>query len=190
MSDHPVKLWETVPGALLSRPERLWLRDTARLMGIQYIRPLIVNVGIWKGASMHCLRAGSQDARLVGIDVGLKLCQHPERLRAELIRKDSRQLGSWDRRIHLLFLDGGHSVEVVRSDIKTLGQHVEFGGIMALHDCDRSARYLRERERRYPARPPLGVRAAAAELCTPKQGWRRIPGVDSIGAFRRVGKHG
>ena len=97
-------------------------------------------------------------------------------------------MGSWDRPIHLLFVDGGHRYQVVRSDIGNFGQHVVVGGIMAFHDYARSKGYLEERRRSLPKRPPLGVRRAVDELCTEGQGWEPLAIMDSIKAFQRVEK--
>jgi len=194
-----VMLWQVVPGALLSRVERAWLRAMAQAVAeergghvsdvpvqevVQDVA-VIVNIGIFKGASMHYLRAGAPDAVLVGIDVGLGQIHAADVLRTELICSDSR-LVSWERPIDLLFVDGGHSYEVVRSDIETFGAHVVAGGVMAFHDYARSERYLAERKRDRPSRPPLGVRRAVDELCTESQGWEVWCTVDSIKAFRKV----
>ncbi len=192
-------LWQVVPGAMLSRRERFWLvamghrleemvRTADAAASDPVIRdPLIVNIGVYKGASMHCLRKGAPGATLVGIDVGVSKVHAADVLRAELICQDSRQV-AWDRQIDLLFVDGGHTYEVVRSDIERFGPHVVAGGIMAVHDYARSTEYLEERASRYPARPPLGVRKAVDELCTEDQGWEVLAIVDSIKAFRKVGK--
>jgi len=142
---------------------------------------------VFRGASMHCLRAGAPDASLVGIDVELLKVVRTG-LRAEFICRDTRHMGSWYRPIHLLFVDGGHEYETVRSDIEAFGKHVVVGGIMAFHDYMRSQEYLAERQRRYPDLPLLGVRRAADELCTENQGWAVFADVDSIRAFRRLGE--
>ena len=177
-------VWKTIKGALLSPTEREWLVNIAGSIAESFGSPLLLNIGIWHGASMHCLRAGAPGATLVGIDVAPRKLQRSDVLRAELIWKDSRTI-VWDRPIHLLFVDGGHAYDVVRSDIRNFGQHVVVGGIMAFHDYDRSKIYLKERARRHPKRRPLGVRRAVDELCTKNQGWEVLATIDSIKAFRR-----
>lgn len=179
-------LWQTVSGAFLSAIEREWLKYTAQSVAEVFDAPLLVNIGVWKGASMHCLRAGAPDATLVGIDVNTHKTQGVESLRAELIRRDSRHMGSWSRPIHLLFIDGGHAYEVVRSDIRTFGKHVVVGGITAFHDYNRSKTYLEKIARRRPGRLPLGVRRAVDELCTKSRGWDFLAMIDSIKAFQRA----
>jgi len=176
--------WKTIKGALLSPIEREWLVNTAGSIAEAFESPLLLNIGIWHGASMHCLRAGAPGATLAGIDVAPRKLQGLGVLSAELIWKDSRTMG-WDRPIHLLFVDGGHAYDVVRSDIRKFGQHVVVGGIMAFHDYHRSKTYLKKRARRYPKRSPLGVRRAVDELCTKSQGWEVLAMIDSIKAFRR-----
>ncbi len=190
-------LWQVVPGAMLSRRERAWLKAAAHTVEARWGAgrahrecaptegPMIVNIGVYKGASMHCLRKGAPGATLVGIDVGVSMVHAADVLRAELIVGDSRKV-RWNRTIDLLFVDGGHTYEVVRSDIERFGPHVVAGGIMAVHDYARSAEYLEERASRYPARPPLGVRKAVDELCTEDQGWEVLAIVDSIKAFRKA----
>lgn len=175
---------------MLSPVEREWLVDAARLVSETFESPLLLNIGILHGASMHCLRAGAPGATLIGIDVAAREeLQGLSVLRAELIWKDSRSRAiAWDRPIHFLFADGGHAYDVVRSDIRKFGQHVVMGGIMAFHDYDRSKTYLEERARRYPKRASLGVRRAVDEFCTKSQGWEVLAMIDSIKAFRRVGE--
>lgn len=182
-------LWQTVPGAHISDQERQWLKDTAQSIAEIFEAVLLVNIGIWKGASMHCLRAGAPDATLVGIDVNIHKTQGVKSLRAELIRRDSRHMGSWSRPIHLLFVDGGHAYGTVASDIRIFGKHVVVGGIMAFHDYARSPSYFAEVRRKHPMRHqrhPLEVHRAVDDLCTKKRGWEFLAIADSVKAFRRV----
>jgi len=179
-------LWQTVDGAFLSQLEREWLKDAAGSIAELFDSPLLVNIGIFKGASMHCLRAGAPEATLVGIDCATRELQGRTMLDAEVICKDTRQMGSWARPIHFLFVDGGHRYEVVKSDIKNFGKHVVVGGIIAFHDYTRSESYLEKRREREPGRCALGVRQAVDELCTESQGWEPLKIIDSIKAFWRV----
>lgn len=182
-----MSMWRTIEGALMSSPERVWLKRTAASINAEFPLPLILNIGVYKGASMHCLRVGAPDAVLVGIDVAPRTVPAPQVLRAELLYGDSRRLGPrWKRPIHLLFIDGGHRYKVVCADILNFGMHVVLGGIVAFHDYSRSVEFLTTRRRCWPGRAPLGVKRAADELCTLKRGWESLEGVDSIGAFRRV----
>lgn len=175
--------WRTVEGALLSAAEREWLVTAAVRAAIRFPHPVMVNIGVYKGASMYCLRAGAPNVgELVGIDLTPRTL--PD-LRAEFVWGDSRRV-AWERDIHLLFIDGGHDYDTVRSDIARFGSHVVPDGIMAFHDYGRSDAYLAERARRYPNRAPLGVKRAADELCTPERGWQFWAAMDSIKAFRRV----
>jgi len=180
-----MRCWQTVEGAILSNAERRWLVETAAITAARFASPLILNIGVYKGASMHCLREGAPRAHLVGIDVAQRYVQYLDILDAEFIWKDTRQV-DWNREIHLLFVDGGHSYEVVRSDILKFATHVARGGIAAFHDYYRSQEYLEERKRRYPKRAPLGVAKAVNELCTRESGWQEIAVVDSIAAFQRL----
>lgn len=181
-----MSFWKIVPGAALTAIEREWLKNAACSVAEKFEAPLLLNIGIFKGASMHCLRAGAPAARLVGIDSGVQCksgdIQEKAVLRAELIWKDSQQI-AWNRPIHLLFVDGGHAYKVVHSDIRTFGKHVVVGGIMAFHDYALSRECPEARRRRL-----LGVRRAIDELCTRKQGWGVCGSADSIKAFQRVGE--
>ena len=178
-------LWNTINGAFLSQLEREWLKDTASSIARIFDSPLFLNIGIFKGASMHCLRAGAPDALLVGIDKKVRKLQGSHILNAEFICKDSRHMG-WDRPIHLLFVDGGHRYEIVKSDIQKFGQHVVPFGILAVHDYNRSEGFLEERRDRRPNRCDLGVRRAVDELFADSHWWAPLETIDSIKAFRRV----
>jgi len=55
-------------------------------------------------------------------------------VRAEIIEGDSREIGkAWDEPIDLLWIDGGHSYEYVRKDLKNFAPHAH---VVALHDFD------------------------------------------------------
>ena len=178
-------LWKTVNGAFLSQVEREWLKDTACAIAQVFDSPLFLNIGIFKGASMHCLRAGALDAELVGVDKTIRKLQGSHILNAEFICGDTRYM-SWDRPIHLLFVDGGHRYEIVKSDIKNFGPHVVPGGIIAVHDYNRSESFLEERRDRRPNRCDLGVRQAVDELFADSHWWAPLEIIDSIKAFRRL----
>lgn len=179
-------LFRTNPGSLLSERETRWLTGAASAFAVRFPEPLFLNIGVYKGASLRCLRKGAPNASIVGIDVAYRDLQLlvPE---VTLIWKDSRQVGpKWNKPIHLLFLDGGHSYGVVSADIRNFGKWVVVGGLMALHDYSHTAEYLKGRRKDFPKRAPLGVRRAADELCTEAVGWELLEPVDCMGIFRRV----
>lgn len=136
-----------VPGQLHDS-ERRFLRDFAELASRDHGGDItIVNIGIWRGASCHCLRIGAPDARLIGIDV---MGWYPiemenihdetqslkEFLRMDVIKRNSNYV-RWGDPIHLLFIDGGHEYGVVTGDIYNFCPSVVIGGYVVFHDSGR-----------------------------------------------------
>ena len=60
--------WKNAFGKAVLPVEREWLRQMAAEAVTDFGAPVIVNIGIFRGATMYCLRAGAPKARLVGID--------------------------------------------------------------------------------------------------------------------------
>ena len=149
-----------VPGQL-HNSERYFLRDIAELADRDHGGNItIVNIGIWRGASCHCLRVGAPNARLVGIDVmGLYPIEvdhiHDESqflvdfLRMDVIKRNSNYV-KWGDPIHLLFIDGGHEYDVVKKDIQNFCSNVVIAGYVVFHDSRRDEvrqaieRYIRK----------------------------------------------
>ena len=171
--------WKEASGFILPA-ERVWLRDAAFVVSQRFKRPTIVNIGVWKCASMYCFRAGAPEACIVGID--RKPCPveiHPE-LKAELILADSRTCHiDFKDPIHLLFVDGGHKYAVVTADIANWVPKVVAGGIVAFHDYAPSARELVNTPYLVDVKRAVDEWAALA-------GWKGIQAPDSLAAFRRL----
>jgi len=172
--------WLTACGKALTPNERKWLRDAAHDVTRDFgAVVVIVNIGVFRCASMYCLRAGAPKARIVGIDI--KKCSVPihRELRAEFIIADSRECHkTFKEPIHLLFIDGDHHYEVVRADIANWAPKVVPGGIISFHDFAPSPKDLRKI-------PYLeGVRRAVTEW-NERAGWIRLSAPDSVAAFRR-----
>lgn len=53
----------------LSPVEREALKAAASYAAARFLFPNFVNIGVEYGASLHCLRAGSQVARIIGVDL-------------------------------------------------------------------------------------------------------------------------
>jgi len=125
------------------KSERYFFRDiaeetTARFWDTQIT---IVNIGVWKGASMHCFRLGSLGANLIGIDVmgAYNMEQRlVDYLRAEIIKRNSNYVSDPPNPIHLLFVDGGHEFETVEGDILLYCPNVVSGGYVLFHDAGES----------------------------------------------------
>lgn len=131
----------SVPGQLFES-ERWFFKQAAEEIATRFASPTIVNIGIWLGASCYCFRAGAPGARLVGIDVmgtyAIELA-HPnllKHLNMEVVKRNSNFV-EWNDRIHLLFIDGGHELDVVWGDYVRYGTCVVQGGCMIFHDSGR-----------------------------------------------------
>jgi len=167
-------------GAALTLREREWLRRTAAEVQTRYAKrgqSVMVNIGVWKGASLHCLRAGAPGARIVGVD--LERQQFAEPPQAEIWIGDSGRLyAQFHDPIHLLFVDGDHSRKAVEADIPWVEKVVP-GGVVAFHD-------YRPAEEHLAARPHLdGVRQVVDERLASNPVWQEVVAVDSIKAFVR-----
>jgi len=101
----------------------------------------IVNIGIWKGASMHCFRLGAPGANLVGIDV-MGSYNMEARLKdflgAKIIKRNSNYVADPPNPIHLLLVDGGHEFETVENDIMLYCPNIPPGGHVLFHDAGES----------------------------------------------------
>lgn len=174
MSDEP--LWRTVKSAGLEQCHREWLRgiaiDCARHW---YPVPIIVNVGIYYGASMHCIRAGALGAFLVGIDIKDWGVARRAVLKALYLWEDSTvRHVDFDAPIHLLFLDGVQVYEDVRKDVFGWCPKVAVGGV-AIFNCY------------YLPPPRWGIGQAAAEwLAATATKWEDIEAPGPIRAIRRI----
>jgi len=108
---------------------------------------LIVEVGALYGGTTQVLAEANLKAEIISIDEFSwtpegYLTANKERFlenmkevgieNVSVIVEDSRVVGKrWDRRIELLWIDGGHSYEFVFSDLMKFGPHAK---VIALHD--------------------------------------------------------
>jgi len=171
--------WQTAYGKMLLPEERQYLVDSATNMQKKFKRPNIVNIGVFRCASMYCLRAGAPGASLLGVDI--KPCDVPMEpgLRAEFIIGDSAKVhAQYGKQIHLLFIDGDHRYEAVKADLECWGAKVAPGGLIIMHDYGAQPKHLLQN-------PELGgVRRAAMEWHDPKQ-WDQLRAPGSLAAYRR-----
>lgn len=171
--------WETAEGAELIMVERVWLKDMATAVSQRFERPVMVNIGVYRCASMYCLRAGAHRARIVGVDLKKPVGKVHPKLKAEFIIADSRRC-AFKEPVHLLFIDGDHRYKTVRADIANWSPRVAPGGVMLFHDYAPTAKNLKRR-------PHLaGVKRAADEWFI-GNGWRRFRVVGSIIGYQRPG---
>jgi hypothetical protein len=122
-----------VPTGFLNEIGRAWLKDLATTIADRFDDPVFVNIGVGKGVSMHCLRAGALDARLVGVDIrspwSLRT-QNVELLNAEFIIAPSAECWQEFDVVHLLFIDGSNAEDDVRADLAGWIPKVVVGGVV------------------------------------------------------------
>ena len=173
-----VASWKTALGKAIIPVERVWLRDIAAEVEKQFgAETVIVNIGIFRGATMYCLGAGAPRARLVGIDTlypqGAPL---DPRARAQVLVGDSGKLhASFAGPVHLLFIDGDHSYEAVARDIAGWAPKIVPGGVIAFHDFKTEPKV---------AAKHAGIKRAVLEW-EREAGWLLIAEPGSIRAYRR-----
>ena len=169
--------WKTALGKAIIPVEREWLHDAAAEIAARFENPIIVNIGIFRGATLYCLRAGAPKARLVGIDIaypqGAKL---DPKARVEIVVGDSGRLwAKFNDPVHLLFVDGDHSYRAVRRDIAGWTPKVVPGGVVCFHDFKTEPKV---------AAKHAGVKQAILEWAKEAQ-WEQLPDVGSLRAYRR-----
>src|SRR3990167_9391537 len=94
---------------------------------------VIVEIGTYKGGSGIILDSGK--AKVYTIDInGIEPISDTNL--NMIIGESSLVASAWREPIDLLFIDGNHSFESVREDIKAWIPHVKIGGKVLLHDYD------------------------------------------------------
>ena len=143
----------------------------------------IVNIGILYGASCHVLRMGAPEAKLYGVDVNgwSRILLDRATLKMELIQGDSRETHTqYSEPTQLIFVDGGYSYGVAKSDILNwVIPNVVVGGYAAFHN----ACYIKGTTNYKECE---GVRIALEETMDTYHNWRRADKVDSIVVYQRM----
>ena len=141
----------SIEGLLVSPDQERWLFKAARSLPDKAI---IVEIGSFKGRSTCCLAYGCEGTgkKVYAIDTF-------DGNETDFYRRDffdefrnniektrladyvipikglsANVLKTWDKPIHLLFIDGSHKYEDVLEDFSGFFPHVVFGGIVAMHD--------------------------------------------------------
>lgn len=173
-----VATWRSALGKAVIPVERAWLKAIAAEVEAEFgAAAVIVNIGIFRGATMYCMRAGAPHARLVGIDTvypqGVKL---DPKAKAEVLVGDSGRLhAGFDGPVHLLFIDGDHSYGAVARDIAGWAPKVPAGGVIAFHDFAPDPKV---------AAKHAGIKRAVLEWEQDAQ-WHLLTPAGSIRAYRR-----
>ena len=174
MGDVPVAdLWRTMKASIFA-PEREWLVRAAADTCRRFERPVFVNIGVGRGCSMHCLRAGCATARLVGVDIRYCRVKEQNALLAELVVGDSGERhAEFEGPVHLLFVDGDHRLAGVTADIRGWTPKVAPGGLAVFHDYSRPG--------------PRWQVGAAVDAWLAEEGadWEAVPSAGSLKAVRR-----
>jgi cephalosporin hydroxylase len=177
------------PGAQLTKAEREFLKNAAAVVDRVFDNPVIVNIGVMWGASMHCLRAGSSKAKLIGVDIDYEKykVKMSGMLNAKFVTGNSQEgkdvLLPDINMIHLLFIDGAHEYDAVLSDIQGWHRWVAVGGYMIMHDYKPTQHNLDQ----FPH--IAGVKKAMDEFMgryAQPGDWEELPSPDSIKTYRRV----
>lgn len=173
--------YKTAYGQVLLPDEREYLKSTAEAIEDRFDLPTIVNIGVFRCASMYCLRAGSPKARLIGVDIKPCDVAIDASLRAAFIIADSAKChGQVTCPVHLLFIDGDHRHRAVEADLKGWACKIPKGGIVIMHDYAPLPEHM-------ALLPELeGVRRATDEWAEWAE-WERLSAPDSLAAFRRPG---
>lgn len=172
--------WLRIPGRDMLPQEREYLRDAAEEIAQKFDDPLIVNIGVKGGTSLHCLCIGAPDARFLAIDIDLEYYpiyrpdELPEGIR--FVEADSTSY-EYDEPIHLAFVDGSHLRDAVEADIKQVVPYVPVGGMLIFHDYAPNARDKRRL---------VGVRRAVDEWSANATGWKALEATGSLAVFERI----
>jgi predicted O-methyltransferase YrrM len=96
-----------------------------------------LEIGVHKGRSLWVARqAADPTVDVIGIDTEAD----PQIEGTDFIQADSTKLkidSNW--RVDVLFIDGNHSYEGVKSDINRFVPLVKKGGLVLFHDCDETS---------------------------------------------------
>lgn len=185
MSEDLAKRMMSVPG-LISPKERELIRENAEQVVKEFGDEIvIVNLGIFLGASCYCSRVGAPKAHLYGVDMNgwERMTDDPPELRDKLnmtlLQGDSRMV--WkkfpEKEIHTIFIDTTHKYEVTKVEIKEwVFKFVVPGGYVLFHDA-----YIEPGNNFYNSHKGVGI--AIDEFMT--DGWEEQERVDSTRWFRR-----
>lgn len=178
--------WMKMPGMKILPIERQLLYDLARETFLHFGKETtIVNIGVARGASVHCLYAGAPEARHVAIDIDLGRypCIDRDALEGvEFVQADSNKYGlEFEGPVHLLFVDGCHEFHVVSTDILAWLPHITVGGMAAFHDYNPSPEDLTRLGDKL-----RGVQWAVQRWYSMTENWERLDTAGSVIVFRRV----
>jgi hypothetical protein len=179
-----------IRGDLVTHAEKLVIKRLAE-QAVDRFGPKIVmvNIGVGPGATLHALRLGAPQGRLVGIDIAPRRLSGRCPKRQDLLEPLEKILGDSttlevqsqiQAPVHVILIDGGHHYEIVKGDIKGWTPKVPKGGFVIFHDYSPPKKFLN----RNPAL--AGVRKAIEEWRSKTPGWSQCGRADSLIAFERM----
>ena len=136
-----IRVKELCKIGMMSEAEVLLLQDVARDLPPA---PLIVNIGAGVGTSTAAVLEVRPDAFIWSIDpkVEPREAENLEKTgllnlhRCFRVLSKSQDLGNFPHPVDLCFVDGAHSDDPVREDIKVWLPKVKIGGYILFHDYD------------------------------------------------------
>jgi len=169
----------------------------------------VINIGAGAGTSGLAIIQARDDVRLITIDVNEDSplgCLKGERDtlkkagvdfdRHTQILGDSKEVArtwaeKWAEKVDMVFVDGDHSFEGARGDITLWMEHLYEGGIMVIHDYDKTGSYMKrmkltkitEKQMLEEVKPWFHVDGAVDDLLVPF--YDVIGQVETTIAFRK-----
>lgn len=173
----------TIPG-LISPDERELVRDTCELVADVFGPDVVlVNIGIYMGASCGCMRTGAPEAYLYGLDINgwERVDCDRDILNMVLIQGDSTKTHvNFADPVHVFFVDGGHTYKIVKEDIRNwVLPHLVVGGYVLFHDA-----YFKKGSQFYNSHK--GIERIVNEIMVPDPQWEEQERVDSTRWFKRI----
>jgi len=141
-----------------------------------------VNIGLNVGTSLISILEACPGATVVNVDKkpckeafdNLELCGITA-ARVSLLQGDSNKIDfSGIKKTHLVFVDGGHDDETLKSDIANFIDKVPAGGYMLFHDYNHPI---------YATKPNVNLDAIVNEAMN---GWEKAGQARYLVAFKRV----
>lgn len=167
-----------VPGAALTENEREYIKTIAS--SFKNETPIFFGIGVMRGGSFHCMRAGNKNAIIYGLDIDYKTkpIHRPDLINATWLTGDS-QTFEFNQQIDFLFIDGDHHYNIVKNDIQNWFDRISINGVIMFHD-------YKPKKRDLGTMPWLdGVRQAVDEFNWDENYFYEIGKADSIIAFKR-----
>lgn len=122
-----------------------------------------LEIGVDKGKSLSVVRmATDPDVKVFGID----LRDNPEVPDTTFIHGDSTHMQMSATRIDVLFIDGDHTYEGCKADIKNWYPQMVKHGVMLFHDCDATSPGVEQAVKEFAEEHELDVFYSPNQRCS------------------------